>query len=341
MKVFDKRFVVASVMAFALLTFILVTNQGKSYALTTLSTPEITSFGKSTVEQDALKVEFKSSNTGTDFSYEILDAVTGKVQMLAGSSTNYTYQNLESGEYKIQIRACTSSSNVYSCTSYSAVKSFTLLEEVTNEDDLVEAAEGTAEEATDELDDTEDASSLDDEMDGSDEATPPTPAPVIVAKLSTTSYVYNGKTKKPSVTVTADGKKLTANTNYTVKYPSKMINIGTYTVTVTGKGGYSFTKKPTYVINPPATTIKSKSAKKNSITVKFTSKKGGVKYQLGYKKSSAKNYSTSNSSSTSKTVKSLSKNTKYNLKVRTYKVVNNKTYYSAWSKVSSITTKKK
>ena len=93
------------------------------------------------------------------------------------------------------------------------------------------------------------------------------------------------------------------------------------------------------MINPPATTIKSKSAAKTSITANFVAKKGGVHYQLGYKKSSESSYKSSNSSSTSKTIKSLTQGTTYNLKVRTYKVVSGKTYYSAWSKVVSLKTK--
>lgn len=62
-------------------------------------------------------------------------------------------------------------------------------------------------------------------------------------KLSKSSYTYDGKAKKPSVTVKIGGKKL-AKSDYTVTYENN-IKAGTAKVTVTGKGKYkdSVTKK--------------------------------------------------------------------------------------------------
>ncbi|MDO5425981.1 MAG: leucine-rich repeat protein [Eubacteriales bacterium] len=65
--------------------------------------------------------------------------------------------------------------------------------------------------------------------------------------LSSTSYTYNGKARKPSVTVTYNGVKLTKGTDYTVTYKNNT-NIGKATVTVTGKGNYTGTKKATFTI---------------------------------------------------------------------------------------------
>ena len=56
--------------------------------------------------------------------------------------------------------------------------------------------------------------------------------------LSPTTYTYDGTAKTPSVTVTLDGKTLVLNTDYTVSY-SNHTNVGTATVTVTGKGNYT------------------------------------------------------------------------------------------------------
>ncbi|MCI8280644.1 MAG: leucine-rich repeat protein [Lachnospiraceae bacterium] len=65
--------------------------------------------------------------------------------------------------------------------------------------------------------------------------------------LSKTSYTYDGKAKKPSVTVKLNGKKLSANKDYTVSY-SNNTRAGTAKVTVTGKGKYMGKKSVTFKI---------------------------------------------------------------------------------------------
>lgn len=68
-------------------------------------------------------------------------------------------------------------------------------------------------------------------------------------KLSATSYTYNGKAKKPSVTaVDTDGKTISGK-YYTVSYKNN-INAGTATVTVKFKGSYSGEKKAVFTIKP-------------------------------------------------------------------------------------------
>ena len=50
-------------------------------------------------------------------------------------------------------------------------------------------------------------------------------------KLSQTSYVYNGKARKPAVTVKdSSGKELVEKTDYTLTYAKGRKNAGTYTV---------------------------------------------------------------------------------------------------------------
>lgn len=66
-------------------------------------------------------------------------------------------------------------------------------------------------------------------------------------KLSASTYYYNGKSHKPTVTVKLNGKKLTKDTDYTVKYKNNK-KIGTATVTITGKGKYSGSIKKNYKI---------------------------------------------------------------------------------------------
>ncbi|MCI8282418.1 MAG: leucine-rich repeat protein [Lachnospiraceae bacterium] len=74
--------------------------------------------------------------------------------------------------------------------------------------------------------------------------------------LSKTSYTYDGKAKKPTVTVKLGSKKLTVNKDYTVSY-SNNTKIGTGKVTVTGKGDYKGSKSVSFKIvkKQPSTKI--------------------------------------------------------------------------------------
>ena len=60
---------------------------------------------------------------------------------------------------------------------------------------------------------------------------------------------YTGNELKPAVTVTLDGKTLSSKTDYTVSYSSN-IDPGTASVTITGRGNYTGTIKPTFTIYP-------------------------------------------------------------------------------------------
>lgn len=66
-------------------------------------------------------------------------------------------------------------------------------------------------------------------------------------RLSKTTYDYNGKARKPAVTVTLGGKTLAGGADYTVSYRNNK-NIGTAAVVVTGKGGYSGKAEKTFSI---------------------------------------------------------------------------------------------
>ena len=60
---------------------------------------------------------------------------------------------------------------------------------------------------------------------------------------------YTGEKIEPSVTVTLDGKTLTAGTDYTVTY-SDNIDVGTASVVITGQGIFTGTKTSTFQIMP-------------------------------------------------------------------------------------------
>ena len=66
-------------------------------------------------------------------------------------------------------------------------------------------------------------------------------------KLAETAYTYDGKEKKPKVTVYYDGKKLKKNKDYAVNYSSNT-NAGTAYVIVSGMGDYGGKKKLSFEI---------------------------------------------------------------------------------------------
>ena len=110
--------------------------------------------------------------------------------------------------------------------------------------------------------------------------------------LSTSTYAYDGKAKKPGVTVKLNGKTLKNGTDYTVSY-SNNIKVGTAKVTITGKGNYTGSVSKTYSIknNFKKATVSGISTKaftgKNitqSITVKYNGKtlKNGTDYTVSY-----------------------------------------------------------
>ena len=110
--------------------------------------------------------------------------------------------------------------------------------------------------------------------------------------LSTSTYAYDGKAKKPGVTVKLNGKTLKNGTDYTVSYLNNT-KVGTAKVTITGKGNYTGSVSKTYSIknNFKKATVSGISTKaftgKNitqSITVKYNGKtlKNGTDYTFFY-----------------------------------------------------------
>lgn len=157
------------------------------------------------------------------------------------------------------------------------------------------------------------------------------------AKLSTTSYAYNGKVKSPGVVVKDSiGNTLNKNVDYTVTYATGRKNVGKYKVTVTFKGNYSGYKNLYFTINPAKTTVKSLTAGKKSLKVAITKKSTQVTgYQIQYATNksfkSAKTKNVTSYKTTSVTLSKLSAKKTYYVRVRTYKTVNGVKYYSGWS----------
>lgn len=158
--------------------------------------------------------------------------------------------------------------------------------------------------------------------------------------LSATSFVYNGKARKPTVTVKSGSTKLKSGSSFTVKYTNNK-KVGTARVTITGEGLYagSITKK--FTIKPKGTSLKKLSAGSKKLTVRW--KKHSVQtsgYQIKLATNSKftkgkKTVTVSGKKKVKKTITGLKAGKKYYVKIRTFKTVSGKKYFSAWSKVKT------
>ena len=94
----------------------------------------------------------------------------------------------------------------------------------------------------------------------------------------------------------------------------------------------------------PTTIITSVKAKDKAFTVKWEKKSDITGYQIQYStnkkfKKNSKKIQIKQAKTTSKKITGLKSSKKYYVRIRTYKIVNKKTYYSNWSKKKCVTTK--
>ena len=160
--------------------------------------------------------------------------------------------------------------------------------------------------------------------------------------LSTTSYTYNGKAKKPTAMVTLNGKTLKKDVDYTVKYSSNTA-IGKAKVTITGKGNYKGTVSKTFKILPAKQTIAKITSQKKGFAVKWTKDTNVTGYQIQYDVKSdlksAKSAYVKTNTTYKKTISGLKAKKTYYVRVRSYKTVGGVKYYGSWSAVKSVKTK--
>ncbi len=167
-------------------------------------------------------------------------------------------------------------------------------------------------------------------------------------KLSSTTYTYNGKAKKPSVTVKDSSGNTISSDNYTVTYAKGRKNVGKYKVTVKFKGNYSGTKTLYFTVKPKATKFTSIKIYSDEVFIKWkkqTKQVTGYEIQISTSKKFPSSKSQKVKDPDPKTNYArisgagLVKNKKFYIRIRTYKTVGSKTYYSSWSKVKTVTTK--
>ena len=155
---------------------------------------------------------------------------------------------------------------------------------------------------------------------------------------------YTGKKIKQSLSIKDGNILLKEGIDYTVSYgPNK--KIGNVTITIAGKGNYAGTINRTFKIIPKGTSIKKLKSGKKQFKATWKKQKNqtsGYEIQYSTKKNfkSAKKVKIKKNKTTSSTVKKLKAKKKYYVRIRTYKTVNGKKFYSGWSNVKSVKTKK-
>ncbi|MBQ9983786.1 MAG: SH3 domain-containing protein [Lachnospiraceae bacterium] len=155
--------------------------------------------------------------------------------------------------------------------------------------------------------------------------------------------MYTGSAIIPQMTVTHNGTILTPNVDYTITYTDN-VKVGTATITIQGMGNYCDTRKIRFQIQPnPVSSFKAKKRSTNFITLSWKKDSSIKGYEI---------YRADKINGTFNLIKTIKKNSSVTLKntgltagrcyfyqIRSYKVVDGKTYYSEFSPVTPIYTK--
>ena len=165
------------------------------------------------------------------------------------------------------------------------------------------------------------------------------------AKITVSNKTYTGKALKPAVKVKLGTKVLTqgADADYTLKYTNNTA-VGTATVKITGKNKYKGTATATFKIKPKKVTGLKLTAGKKKLTASWKKVSGVTGYQLQYatstkKLSAAKKLTVKGSKTLKYVIKKLKTKKTYYVRIRSYKTVNGKKYYSSWSEAVKKKTK--
>ena len=159
-------------------------------------------------------------------------------------------------------------------------------------------------------------------------------------KLNRTSYTYTGKTIRPSVTVTVNGKKIGASA-YKLYYKNNK-NSGIGTVQVRGTGKYSrINKTLTFKILPPKTLLTGLKKANRSFIASWKKNIQATGYQIQYAADSRftkerKTVTVGKQSATRYKISGLKNKKTYYVRIRSYKRVGKKILYSSWSTVKKI-----
>lgn len=162
--------------------------------------------------------------------------------------------------------------------------------------------------------------------------------------LEKAKYVYDGETKEPVVTVKAEEVILEEGKQYKVEYANNE-NVGIATVTITGTGEYTGTVLKKFTILPKGNKLTKTTLTKKGLKLnwkKQTEQTDGYQIQYSTESRFTKGFTKIKLINKNKTASysiTKLKNGKYYIRIRTYKVVDGKKYYSSWSKVKVVKVK--
>ena len=155
-------------------------------------------------------------------------------------------------------------------------------------------------------------------------------------KITAKDRVYTGNAITPKVTVKYNDKTLKAGTDYTLSYSKKLKAIGTAKVTVKGMGDFTGSRKVSFRIIPKGTglgVIRVNSSR-GKMTLKWMERQNITGYQIEYGlKKDFRNAVKLNVKKTKRmvTIRNLKAKTTYYVRIRTFRKVGKKVYFSAWS----------
>ncbi len=161
--------------------------------------------------------------------------------------------------------------------------------------------------------------------------------------LSSTSFAYSGKKLTPKVTVkNAQGAKLTEGVDYTLDIAGGCKKVGTYKIKVVGLNGYAGTVSKSFTISPKkCSSLKAKRYGKQKVggktyglyKLKWGKVSGAGGYQV-YRTVASKTAKTTFGSKTTSKAFGWQKGKKVTVKVRAFKKVSGKKYYSSWRSIT-------
>ena len=172
---------------------------------------------------------------------------------------------------------------------------------------------------------------------------------VIATKIASVSiprtiYSYTGKEIKPVVTVKDTNGNIISSENYTATYKNNK-KIGKGTVIVTFKNNYTGSKTITFYIGPKMPSFSSIKATANTLNLTWkTQLTNTTGYEIQYStskdfKKNPKIINVTKNKIKATTIKKLKSKKTYYLRIRSYKKIGKKKYYSEWSKIKKVKTK--
>lgn len=156
------------------------------------------------------------------------------------------------------------------------------------------------------------------------------------SSLARIEYRYNGKAKKPSVKITYGNQTLAKGKDYTISY-AKNVRVGTARAVIKAAGeNYTGSVTKTFKICPRGTKLTKLTRGSDYLTVawkKQCTQTDGYQIQYGTDKTfkNATKKTVKKNTTTCTKISKIKRNKTYYVRIRTYKTVDGKKYYSAWS----------